>query len=350
MSKYQLAQINVATLKAPLDSPELKDFVDNLDRINELAEQSQGFVWRLKGDGNDATSLRPLGDNVLVNMSVWRDVDALRAGIREGAVAMLLFPEDPVASAPKILDRLALVFPPQPGATSAVTIPTCRRASRAPCRRPLVPASAPVAAGRFRRSIHGASAVSCPRSMTQRQLDGLEKFVRSEGLLDQADGLERGRMIAGIWGGRDQYHWDGGQVAVRQVLLLGAELPPVDDRHVEIEEHQVRYMLAEGRHRVSTVERFDYVVSLALEKCRSYLSTVGVIVHNQYERILRSTHSTGVIHVTAWLCPAFCEEDGRKVRGNVVDETRLKLIEDNAVDRACRLLLYSKAHRRIPPG
>ena len=78
MSKYQLAEINVATLKSPLDSPELKDFVDNLDRINALAEGSPGFVWRLKGDGNDATSLRPLGDNVLVNMSVWRDVDALR--------------------------------------------------------------------------------------------------------------------------------------------------------------------------------------------------------------------------------------------------------------------------------
>src|SRR5678815_5218589 len=78
MSKYQLAQLNVATLKSPLDSPELKYFVDNLDRINALAEGSPGFVWRLKGDGNDATSLRPLGDNVLVNMSVWRDVDALR--------------------------------------------------------------------------------------------------------------------------------------------------------------------------------------------------------------------------------------------------------------------------------
>jgi hypothetical protein len=43
------------------------------------------------------------------------DSDALRKGIREGAVAMLLFPEDPVASAPKILDRLAEVFPPQSG-------------------------------------------------------------------------------------------------------------------------------------------------------------------------------------------------------------------------------------------
>src|SRR5580765_2581761 len=78
MSKYQLAQLNVATLKSPLDSPQLKDFVDNLDRINALAEQSDGFVWRLKGDGNDATSLRPLGDNVLVNLSVWRDVESLK--------------------------------------------------------------------------------------------------------------------------------------------------------------------------------------------------------------------------------------------------------------------------------
>jgi hypothetical protein len=78
MSNYQLAQINVAALKAPLDSPVLKDFVDNLERINALAESSPGFVWRLVGDGNDATSLRPLGDDVIVNMSVWRDTNALR--------------------------------------------------------------------------------------------------------------------------------------------------------------------------------------------------------------------------------------------------------------------------------
>jgi hypothetical protein len=85
MSKYQLAQINVATLKAPIDSPQLQDFVANLDRINELAERSPGFVWRLKGDGNDATSLRPLGDHVLVNMSVWRDVNALREYVYKSA-------------------------------------------------------------------------------------------------------------------------------------------------------------------------------------------------------------------------------------------------------------------------
>lgn len=78
MSRYHLAQVNIARLKAPLDSPQLKDFVDNLDRINELAENSDGFVWRLKGEGNDATALRPFGEDVIVNMTVWRDAESLR--------------------------------------------------------------------------------------------------------------------------------------------------------------------------------------------------------------------------------------------------------------------------------
>lgn len=76
--KYQIAELNVAELKAPLDSPLLKDFVDNLDRINALADNSPGFVWRLIGDGNDATALRPMGDRIIVNFSVWRDVESLR--------------------------------------------------------------------------------------------------------------------------------------------------------------------------------------------------------------------------------------------------------------------------------
>jgi hypothetical protein len=85
MSNYHLAQLNVAELKAPLESPELKDFVDNLDRINALAEGSPGFQWRLKGDGNDATSLRPLGDKVIVNLTVWRDVASLRDYVYKSA-------------------------------------------------------------------------------------------------------------------------------------------------------------------------------------------------------------------------------------------------------------------------
>jgi hypothetical protein len=74
---YQLAQLNVAAMKAPLDSPAMADFVASLDRINALAEQSPGFVWRLQSDDGDATAFRPLGEHVLVNLSVWADVSSL---------------------------------------------------------------------------------------------------------------------------------------------------------------------------------------------------------------------------------------------------------------------------------
>ena len=51
-------------------------FASNLDRINALAEATPGFVWRLQTDEGDATSIRPFdNDNMLVNMSVWRDLE-----------------------------------------------------------------------------------------------------------------------------------------------------------------------------------------------------------------------------------------------------------------------------------
>lgn len=77
MPSYQLAQLNIATLSAPLESPALKDFVDNLDRINALADNAPGFVWRLQTDEGDATALRPFGEDIIVNLSVWQDIESL---------------------------------------------------------------------------------------------------------------------------------------------------------------------------------------------------------------------------------------------------------------------------------
>ena len=78
MAIWQLAQLNIAQLIAPIDSPMLADFVDNLDRINALAEQSMGFVWRYEADlrTNDITS-QPFGDDMIVNMSVWESIETL---------------------------------------------------------------------------------------------------------------------------------------------------------------------------------------------------------------------------------------------------------------------------------
>jgi hypothetical protein len=74
-----VAQINVGRLLAPLDDPRIHGFKSELDAINALADASPGFVWRLVGEGGNATDLRPFDDpNLLVNMSVWESVDALR--------------------------------------------------------------------------------------------------------------------------------------------------------------------------------------------------------------------------------------------------------------------------------
>jgi hypothetical protein len=89
-SAYELAQLNVAMLRAPLDSPSLSEFVSNVDRINGLAEESAGFVWRLGDAYEPAISMRPLGDSTLVNMSVWQDVPPLADYVHKSAHAEIM--------------------------------------------------------------------------------------------------------------------------------------------------------------------------------------------------------------------------------------------------------------------
>ena len=77
---HQLAQLNIARLIHPLDAPQTADFTNNLDRINALAEAQDGFVWRLIGDGGNATDIRIMNDPMMiVNLSVWRDIESLSA-------------------------------------------------------------------------------------------------------------------------------------------------------------------------------------------------------------------------------------------------------------------------------
>jgi len=74
----QLAQINVARLLHALDDPRIAEFVDNLDRVNALAEGSEGFVWRLKDETGDGATIAFEDDpRVIVNMSVWHSIEAL---------------------------------------------------------------------------------------------------------------------------------------------------------------------------------------------------------------------------------------------------------------------------------
>jgi Domain of unknown function (DUF3291) len=75
---WHLAQLNVGRALAPLDTPQLADFMAALDPVNAIADQSPGFVWRLVGSGGNATDVK-VDDQpgLLVNMSVWTSAEAL---------------------------------------------------------------------------------------------------------------------------------------------------------------------------------------------------------------------------------------------------------------------------------
>lgn len=79
---YHLAQINISRFKAPLEDYRMKEFVDFLEPVNKLAEESEGFIWRLKDEeGRPASYLvNPFeGDELLaLNMSVWSDVESFK--------------------------------------------------------------------------------------------------------------------------------------------------------------------------------------------------------------------------------------------------------------------------------
>jgi hypothetical protein len=73
--KY-LAQINIARLRYAQDDPRVSEFFDNLDRVNAAAERMPGFIWRLKDDSGNATSISAYDDPaVIVNMSAWESAE-----------------------------------------------------------------------------------------------------------------------------------------------------------------------------------------------------------------------------------------------------------------------------------
>ncbi|MEQ9639728.1 MAG: DUF3291 domain-containing protein [Alphaproteobacteria bacterium] len=90
MADWELAQLNIALMRAPIDDPVMAAFAARLDEINAIADAAPGFVWRLQDDDGAATSFRPFGDDVLVNMSVWRDVEALKDYVLRSDHAQLL--------------------------------------------------------------------------------------------------------------------------------------------------------------------------------------------------------------------------------------------------------------------
>ena len=75
MANFQLAQINIAHMLGAKEDPIMKEFVDFLDPINQLADDSPGFVWRLVGEPTEPS---PWPDRVIINMSVWESLEDLK--------------------------------------------------------------------------------------------------------------------------------------------------------------------------------------------------------------------------------------------------------------------------------
>jgi hypothetical protein len=76
--RFQLAQANVARMRAPLQDPIMEGFRSQLERINAVADASPGFVWRLQTEDGDATAIRAFDDDrIIFNMSVWESREAL---------------------------------------------------------------------------------------------------------------------------------------------------------------------------------------------------------------------------------------------------------------------------------
>ena len=75
-----LAQMNVSRLREPIDAPRLLPFVERIAAVNALADAAPGFLWREEdGTGPGNLGHRPFGDEVIYNLSLWRDVESLAA-------------------------------------------------------------------------------------------------------------------------------------------------------------------------------------------------------------------------------------------------------------------------------
>jgi len=92
MANYHVAQINIGRAKGPVEDPMMAGFMTRLDDLNALADRSPGFVWRLQTLEGNATYFRPYehDNRILLNMSVWETIDALRHYVYKTAHAEML--------------------------------------------------------------------------------------------------------------------------------------------------------------------------------------------------------------------------------------------------------------------
>ena len=77
MNNFNLAQVNIAKRLAPMDDPIMQDFVNNVEKINAIADVSDGFIWRMQDEDKDLGVAVFKDDSILINISVWKDLESL---------------------------------------------------------------------------------------------------------------------------------------------------------------------------------------------------------------------------------------------------------------------------------
>lgn len=72
------AQFNIARSRWPLEDSRMAEFTQAVDRMNDLAKRSPGYVWRLEDETGPDAPVFPGDPRMTFTLSVWEDVDALR--------------------------------------------------------------------------------------------------------------------------------------------------------------------------------------------------------------------------------------------------------------------------------
>jgi len=79
-SARHLAQLNLARLRYPLDDPRSAEFAQAVESVHRLAEESEGFVWRLSAAPDTPGDYYLFDDPLIfISLSVWEGVEPLRS-------------------------------------------------------------------------------------------------------------------------------------------------------------------------------------------------------------------------------------------------------------------------------
>jgi hypothetical protein len=79
MDGLHLTQFDLVRLRCPGDDPRLAEFAATVERMQALAESSEGFVWQLTDPPLSPAAAELYADpKTFVTLYVWRDLEALR--------------------------------------------------------------------------------------------------------------------------------------------------------------------------------------------------------------------------------------------------------------------------------